>query len=132
MLKGSKLYSIFRMKCPVCHQGDFFVSHPYDLRQTGKIHPCCPHCKAPFQKETGFYFGAMYVSYAIGVALFVACYVIMNLLFPEAGVTTVFLTVLGTLTVLAPLIYSMSKIIWANIFMHYQTPKEDSDKKKLH
>ena len=69
--KGSKLYSIVKFKCPQCQEGDFFISHPYDFKNMGKPHEHCSECGMKLSKEPGFYFGAMYVSYAFGVALFV-------------------------------------------------------------
>ena len=80
--KGSRLYSVFRMKCPRCHEGDFFISHPYNLKKAGDIHENCPNCGLKYSKEPGFYYGAMYVSYALGVGLFVALWVALNYLIP--------------------------------------------------
>ena len=73
--KDTMLYSILGFKCPYCHTGDFFVSHPYDLRHTGDVHDHCGHCGRRFNIEPGFYYGAMYVSYAIGVAAMVTVFV---------------------------------------------------------
>ena len=33
--KVTKLYSILNFKCPFCHEGQFFVAHPYNLRRAG-------------------------------------------------------------------------------------------------
>ena len=64
-LKDSKLYSILHFKCPFCHEGDFFLSHPYDLKHAGDLHEACPVCHRKYEKEPGFYYGAMFISYAI-------------------------------------------------------------------
>ena len=42
-----------------------------------KMHVNCPVCNYKFEKEPGFYIGAMYVSYALGVGEIVACLVVM-------------------------------------------------------
>ena len=81
--KGSKLYSIFKMKCPRCQEGDFFISKPYDLKRAGDTHERCPQCNLKYSKEPGFYFGAMFVSYGLGVALFVTLWVSFNLFFED-------------------------------------------------
>src|SRR5574343_139839 len=62
--KGSRLYSIFKMRCPRCQEGDFMVSHHYDLSQVGEIHEHCNVCGLKYSNEPGFYYGAMYVAYA--------------------------------------------------------------------
>jgi len=51
--KGSKLYSIFKSKCPRCQEGEFFVSHPYDLANMGDIHTHCDQCGLKYAKEPG-------------------------------------------------------------------------------
>ena len=44
-MKGTKLYSIFKGKCPRCHEGDFFVEkHPYKLSKMAHIHKACSVC----------------------------------------------------------------------------------------
>lgn len=117
--KGSKMYSIFKMKCPQCQEGEFFVSQPYDLKHAGEIHEHCSHCGLKYSKEPGFYYGAMYVSYALGVALFVTLWVSMNLFFNVES-TSVQLGVIITISLLAtPYLYALSKIIWANFFIRY-------------
>lgn len=118
--KGSKLYSIFRMKCPRCHEGEFFVSHPYDLKHAGDTHEHCPNCNLKYSREPGFYYGAMYVAYALGVALFVTLWVSFNLFFVDVA-TWVQITVITLASIfLAPYNYALSKIIWANLFIKFE------------
>ncbi len=121
--KGSKLYSIFKMKCPQCQEGEFFVSHPYDLSKVGDIHQECSHCHLKYEKEPGFYYGAMYVSYALGVALFVTLWVSMKLFFPKTSLTWQLVIIFITFIVIAPYFYALSKIIWANLFIRYDEKK---------
>ena len=64
----TKLYSVLAAKCPKCHKGDFFeTSNPYNLKKFDKMHKKCPECGQDFELETGFYYGAMYVSYGLTV-----------------------------------------------------------------
>lgn len=125
--KGTKIYSITKMKCPRCHEGDFFVSYPYDLKRAGEIHEHCEVCNLKYSREPGFYYGAMYVSYALGVALFVTLWVSMNLFFPSFGVGTQIAVIVSAILILTPYLYALSKIIWANLFFKYDrersTPK---------
>jgi hypothetical protein len=120
--KDTMLYSILGFKCPYCHEGDFFISHPYDLKRTGDIHDTCPKCNGRFNIEPGFYYGAMYVSYAIGVAAMVTVWVATAVLFPEMSPTALVISILTTLILGSPLFYALSKIIWANIFFKYKRP----------
>ena len=117
--KGSRLYSIFKMKCPRCHEGDFFESHPYDLRKAGNIHKNCSNCGLKYSKEPGFYYGAMYVSYALGVGLFVGLWGLMNLIFPIESTGAQISIIIGASLLLTPYLYALSKIIWAYFFIKY-------------
>ena len=119
MNKGSRLYSIFKMKCPRCQEGDFFISHPYDLRNAGNIHEKCSHCELKYSKEPGFYYGAMYVSYGLTVALFVAMWTSFNLFFDNVSVGLQVFLIITVTVLLTPYIYALSKIIWINIFIKY-------------
>lgn len=117
--KGTKLYSIRKMVCPRCQEGPFFLSHPYNLRKAGDLHEHCPVCGLKYEKEVGFYYGAMYVSYGLGVALFVACWASFNLFFPNASIGLQISSIVALSLGLGPYLYALSKIIWANLFFHY-------------
>lgn len=118
-LKDTKLYSILNFKCPVCHEGEFFQAHPYVLSKVGDLHANCPVCGVKYEKEIGFYTGAMYVSYAIGVAVFATVWVAMGVLFPELGVGAQITTIALVMLAGSPLFYALSKIIWANLFFSF-------------
>lgn len=126
--KGSRLYSIFKGKCPRCQEGEFFISHSYDLKNAGNLHEKCSKCDLKYEREPGFFQGAMYVSYALGVALFVTLWVSFNLFFPWMSTGAQVTVVAVASIVLTPKMYALSKIIWANLFYHYEDPKAISDK----
>ena len=69
--------------------------------------------------EPGFYQGAMYVSYALGVALFVTLWVSFNLFFPSLSTGAQVGIVAVASLVLTPIMYALSKIIWANLFIKF-------------
>lgn len=124
----NKLYSIFSFRCPKCHKGKFLKYHPYDLKHVGEIHECCSNCGLKYEKEIGFFYGAMYVSYALGVALFVTLWVSFNLFFPNASSAFQITTITLASIFLAPYLYALSKIIWINLFISYD--KEAANKIK--
>ncbi len=130
--KGTKLYSILKFKCPHCHEGKFFEdNNPYNLRKAGNLYEECPVCKRKYSIEPGFYYGAMYVAYAYGVALFVTLLVATYVLYPAADYLD-YIIVIGTGLVLAsPLLYALSKITWANMFMaHKGVDKTEKETQK--
>ena len=117
--KGTKMYSILKFKCPACHEGAFLVSTPYDLKNVGDVREVCDVCNQKYSKEPGFYQGALYVSYALGVALFVTIWVSCNLFFNNLNVWIQIGMVAGASIILGPYLFALSKIIWANLFIPY-------------
>ena len=52
--------------------------NPYRLDSMFEMHADCSVCGLDYEPEPNFYYGAMYVSYAYTVALFVAVYLIFG------------------------------------------------------
>ena len=120
MKKGTKLYSILKGRCPHCHEGAFFVSHAYRLKKIGDIHDHCSVCKKSYHPEPGFYFGALYVSYALGCAFMISILVGIYILNLEMGLMEKCFAVCGPWLILTPKMHALSKIIWANFFIKYK------------
>ncbi len=120
------LYSVVNAKCPHCHQGDFFETHnPYNLKKFDKMHHRCPVCNEDFERETGFYYGAMYVSYGLTVAFGVAVYIVICGLLKFDEIT--FLITFAILQLLLmPVFYRLSRLVWINIFVKYKDTKKVS------
>ena len=69
-LKQTKLYGIIFDKCPRCHATDLFIDpNPYHFQNLAKMHQKCNACGCNFEKETWFFYGAMYASYGLNVVL---------------------------------------------------------------
>lgn len=126
--KGSKLYSILFLKCPRCHEGAFLENHPYNLSSFNRVREACPKCGLKYRIEPSFYYGSMYVSYAVGVAVGVAVYVLILLSGLGLGVGGIFAAIVGALVLLMPWIGAVSKSIWANFFFKYDNGKANEVK----
>jgi len=118
-LKGNKLYSIFTGTCPVCHTGEMYVEkNPFKISKTLKMHDRCSHCGTKFKMEPSFFYGAMYVSYGVGVAIAMATFVI-TYFFLNLDKHYIFLAIITALTLSFPYILRISRNIWINMFMTY-------------
>lgn len=119
MIKGTKLYSILFNKCPKCQKSAFFISdNPYNFKMFSKMNSHCKECGENFEREIGFYYGAMYASYAIDIALGVALFLLMVVLLDISS--TIFLfTYLTLVLVLFPWIFRKSRLLWINLFVKY-------------
>ena len=119
LLKGSKLYSIFTGKCPVCHEGEMYVEkNPYKFKGVLKMHEHCSHCGLRFKIEPSFFFGAMYVSYGVGTAIGMAAFII-SYFFIGLDKHYMFIAIILSLVLTFPLILRISRNIWINLFLEY-------------
>lgn len=122
-LKGTKVYSMLTGVCPVCQQENMYLEkNPYKLHKVFRMHEHCSHCHTKYKIEPSFFFGAMYVSYGLGVALSVAAFVIC-FLFLNMTLLLTFIGIIAVLIVLFPLILRLSRNIWINLFLHFDKAK---------
>lgn len=78
--------------------------------------------------EPSFYYGSMYVAYALGVGLMVGI-ILLNLLFSsEFSFLRTFWMICVALILLAPLLNAWAKIIWANFFFHFKAERKSKSK----
>jgi hypothetical protein len=93
-----------------------FTHKAYNLANFAEMYVDCPVCHLRFEREPGFYYGAMYVSYAFSVALVfilgtATFYILDN---PDLWVyaTIIFSSAL----LLLPLLFRYSRIIYLYTF----------------
>ena len=126
--KGSKLYSILTGTCPRCHQESMYLDkNPFNLGNIYKMHDKCSHCGLYYKIEPSFFYGAMYVSYALGVAVSIAAFIVAFLLF-ESSLKTSFIVIIVTLIALMPITMRLSRNIWINVFISYRKDWNDLPK----
>jgi uncharacterized protein (DUF983 family) len=114
------VYSVVRNKCAKCHQGDIFIyKNAYNLKKFDKMYESCSHCGTKYEKEPGFFYGAMYVSYALMSALFISSFVIDNLwIHSQTWQYMTFIVLAMILSV--PLTYRLARLIWINFFTKFE------------
>jgi len=78
----------------------------------------CTDCGLRFMIEPAFFYGAMYVSYGVGIAFGIATFVISKL-FLGTSLTTSFIAIVTSLIVFYGIIMRVSRNIWINIFVSY-------------
>jgi uncharacterized protein (DUF983 family) len=121
--KGSKLYSVFNNKCPQCQEGRFFKhACTLNFKKNLSTLETCDSCGLRYMIEPSFFYGAMYVSYAITVALAVAIFIIGYSL--GLGLIGSFAAIVVILVSLTPVTMRISRLLYINMFVHYK--KESS------
>ena len=117
-----KLFSIFHNRCPRCHQGKVWPYGPYQniLLNSGKIYDSCSHCGVMYYREIGFWYGAMYLAYALGILVFLLLWALTAFLLPEWSTWGQVTLICAGILFLSPLNYYISRLLWLNLFVHYE------------
>lgn len=120
-MNSQRIFSLLNYKCPKCETGDVFaVKGNIFLLRAPVMHQNCPHCGHHFEREPGFFFGAMYVSYALTVAQAVAVFVCWELLNPGQYDFRVIGLILLVLVLLWFPNFRLSRMIWMYFFTKKQ------------
>ena len=119
--KGSKIYSIFNNKCPKCNEGNFFEdNNPLHLKKAMKMGSHCTNCGFKYEIEPSFFYGAMYVNYGLTVGISIVTFLITTLVFKLSLIDS-FLPIVAVLLLTAPFSIRLSRIIWINLFVKYDS-----------
>jgi uncharacterized protein (DUF983 family) len=117
--KGSKLNSILTGSCPKCQNESMYSDkNPLHLTKVLKMNENCSHCGLKYQIEPSFFYGAMYVSYGLNVAVGIAAFIV-SFVFFGASIEQSFLTIVITLIVLFPFVLRLSRNLYINMFISY-------------
>lgn len=121
----SKLEAIIGCRCPQCREGKVFKKGPFNLKNVISIHQHCTVCNFRFEVEPGFFWAAMYISYAVNAAIVVGLFLGINLL-TETREPWHFLVPI-ILAVLLPMPFTLrySRIILLHFFSGAKYKKND-------
>lgn len=115
--KTSKLYAIVHAKCPHCRRGDIFTGTMYGLniQRTKEI---CDHCGQRIEIEPGYFYAAMYVSYAMNVAEMIGISILVYLF--KGGLSDdnfwyYLVSIFGACFILYPFNYRYSRILLLHV-----------------
>lgn len=118
-MKGTKLYSVLKLKCPHCQEGNLFLTkNPYNLKMFDKMPDKCEVCGEDFVRESGFFWGAMMVSHALTTIIAVVVHLIM-FHFYGWDLTPNIIAIISVILILFPIVFRTSRAIWINIFVDY-------------
>ncbi len=84
----------------------------------------CPHCGADLEPEPGFYFGAMFVSYALSVGIFIMVGVILYLFFRPSD-TVYLICIIVAAVLFTPFSFRYSRVLFLYWFggYHFEPPR---------
>src|SRR5262245_40660847 len=101
----AKLWALLRLRCPRCRRGQLF-------RGRFAMNDPCPVCGLVFQREQGYFLGAMYVSFPIGLVLLGGLYGLGLWLWPHWHPALVTLVMFFVYLPLTPAVFRYSRAVW--------------------
>jgi uncharacterized protein (DUF983 family) len=111
-----------KLKCPRCREGEIFeTKNPFSWNNLTKMNETCSNCSLKYERETGFFYGAMYISSIINMIFFVIAIIAYYLFFVEKVDWRIYIWSYVLLIVLiTPFLYRLSRSIWLQFFNDYQ------------
>lgn len=116
----SAILHLLNNECPNCHKGKIFRQHLFAFGFP-KMNDQCSHCHTKFNKEPGYFFGAMYMNYMLNVAQGIVVYFIARPFFSEPFDLRIFPIIAGVLVLLTFFNIRLSRLLWIYIFRNYAT-----------
>lgn len=113
----SRAWAIAHLRCPSCREGPVF-------RSTWSMHERCPRCGLLFLRETGYFTGAMYFSYALGIPIIALLTLGFYLLLPSWQLWQLILLTWLAFLPLVPAVFRYSRVLWIH-FDRYFDPEGD-------
>jgi uncharacterized protein (DUF983 family) len=103
--RRSWLAALLQKRCPRCREGRIF-------KGMAAMNDPCPVCGLVFEREPGYFFGAMYFSYGLSVLILVPLYFLAGWLFPEVDYLLLPLIAFIPYFPLIPAIFRYSRVLW--------------------
>ncbi len=120
MEKVSKSYAMLHAKCPRCRKGNMFATSMYGFRLQ-KMYKYCPYCGFVFEQEPGYFYVAMFASYALNVAEMISAVVAIYVITGKTQSAWFYISViLGISFILSPFNFRYSRVM----LLYWLTPKQ--------
>lgn len=111
-------------KCPQCRKGKVFKYPITRISEFKQINETCPNCNVKYESEPGFFWGAMYFSYAINVAMFIVVGALFFSLSKEQNLGVLFGIFVVLALALSPLTFRISRMLMMYIAAPYRKYKK--------
>lgn len=113
----SMVSSIAGLHCPKCREGKVFANFFLQMN------PVCPKCGLKFEREPGYFLGAMYFSYALAIPPLTIMTLLQKWFQPERSMLSCILVATLIFLPLVVPIVRYSRVIWLH-FDRFFDPQE--------
>jgi uncharacterized protein (DUF983 family) len=101
-----RLAAIVQQRCPRCLHGQVFAT-------LFRMHEQCPLCDLSFEREPGYFTGAMYLSY--GVAIIATAPVWLMMVWLGRSLGEMLLVISPLLVVGSPWLFRYARVLWLHL-----------------
>ncbi|MEM7031400.1 MAG: DUF983 domain-containing protein [Chloroflexota bacterium] len=101
-----RVWVVLQQKCPRCLSGAIFSD-------AWEIFEACPNCGLMYEREPGYFTGAMYLSYGMAGLICIPLWVWLVTLGLPTYATL--LIVAAALAIATPLVFRYSRIVWLHL-----------------
>jgi uncharacterized protein (DUF983 family) len=109
MKPASILSGIFQQLCPRCRMGRIFRYSIF--RGFPKMIERCPSCDLKFEREEGYFLGAMYISYGLALVT-IAIITVLLRFFTNWSIVKDIVWAIVLFLPLAPTLTLLSRVLW--------------------
>lgn len=107
--------NVYTEKCPHCKEGATFKKDG-KLFSIPKMYDTCASCNYKFEREPGYFIGAMYLSYGLALTQGGIAFLLTKLFFPYLPDTWLIFIVILTFVLFAKKNFKWSRILYLYIF----------------
>src|SRR5262245_38883945 len=100
--------AMLRQRCPRCREGRMFSG-------MFRMNDPCPVCGLIFQREEGYFLGAMYFSYALATGVLIPLYLVAMLLLPGQDTWVIALAATLAYVPFIPAVFRYSRVLWVYV-----------------
>jgi hypothetical protein len=88
----------------------------FNIGKMANMNETCSHCGLKFEVEPGFFYGAMYVSYAFSVAILLTTTFVLYFAFDDPGLWVYIVSVAVIAVITYPVNFRYSRILFLHLF----------------
>ena len=107
--------NILREKCPHCGEGHVYVQNR-NLLQLPVMNESCESCNYKFDREPGYFIGAMYLSYGLAVLEGIITFLICHFGFPQMETIWKPVLIMVVILLLGKKNFKLSRVVYMHIF----------------
>jgi uncharacterized protein (DUF983 family) len=116
-----QIQAIVRELCPRCHKGKIFRGPLWRTYLT--MYERCPECHLKYEREQGYFLGAMYFSYLLSIPPVLALVLLLWWLTPwrfDVVIVAAFVAYLP----LVPAVTRFARVLWLYLDRHFDPDSE--------